>query len=138
MAAMQQKIREILFQLLYSQDFVDNEKEDIIPFLMAQHEVTKKTVYQAKEKQAAVQAKQEVIDNLIRETSHAYEFARIPRIEKNILRLGVYEMCFDAVVPPKVVMAEAIRLARKFATPEGSTFVNAILDAIYKKHQKSI
>jgi len=137
MAVTQQKIREILFQLLYSQDFADNEKEDIIPFLMAQHEVTKKTVYQAKEKQTAVQAKQEAIDSLIRETSHAYDFARIPRIEKNILRLGIYEICFDDSIPPKVAIAEAIRLARKFATPEGSTFVNAILDAIYKKQQSS-
>lgn len=132
MAVTQQKLREILFQLLYSQDFADNEKEDIIPFLMAQNEVTKKTVYQAKEKQLAVESKKEEIDSLIRQTSYAYEFARIPRIEKNILRLGVYEMCFDDEIPPKVAISEAIRLARKFATPEGSTFVNAVLDTIYK------
>lgn len=137
MAVSQQKFREILFQLLYSQDFDDNEEEDIIPFLMAQNEVTKKTIYQAQEKQRAVIEKKEVVDKLIAEASHAYDFTRIPKIEKNILRLGVYEICFDSLVPPKVAIAEAIRLARKFATPEGSTFVNAILDAIYKKSEKA-
>lgn len=135
MAATQQKFREILFQLLYSQDFVDNEKEDIIPFLMAQNEVTKKTIYQAQEKQKAVLEKKEAIDKLITEASLEYDFARIPRVEKNILRLGVYEICFDSAIPPKVAIAEAIRLARKFATPEGSAFINAILDAIYKKSE---
>lgn len=135
MAATQQKFREILFQLLYSQDFVDNEKEDIIPFLMAQNEVTKKTIYQAQEKQKAVLEKKEAVDKLITEASREYDFARIPRIEKNILRLGVYEICFDSSIPPKVAIAEAIRLARKFATPEGSAFINAILDAIYKKSE---
>lgn len=133
MAVTQQKFREILFQLLYSQDFADNEKEDIIPFLMAEHEVTKKTIYQAQEKQRAVMEKKEAVDKLITEASHAYAFGRIPGIERNILRLGVYEICFDSTIPPKVAIAEAIRLARKYATPEGSTFVNAILDAIYKK-----
>jgi len=133
MAVTKQKFREILFHLLYSQDFDENEKEDIISFLMAEHEVTKKTIYAAQRKQVDVMGEKEAIDKLIAEASHAYDFARIPRIEKNILRLGVYEICFDLTIPPKVAIAEAIRLARKFSTPESSTFVNAILDAIYKK-----
>jgi N utilization substance protein B len=132
MAATQQKLREILFQLLYSQDFIDNKEEDIVPFLMAEHAVSKKTVYQVHDKLAAFLAKREEIDGFIREASHAYDFERIPKAEKNILRLGVYELCFDEAIPPKVAIAEAIRLARKFTTSEGATFVNAILDAIYK------
>lgn len=132
MAATQQKLREILFQLLYSHDFIENDKEDIISFLMAEHAVSKKTVYQVHDKLAAFLAKREEIDQLIQEASHAYDFERIPKAEKNILRLGAYEVCFDETIPPKVAIAEAIRLARKFSTSEGATFVNAILDAIYK------
>jgi len=132
MAATQQKLREILFQLLYSQDFVESEKEDIISFLMAEHAVSKKTVYQVHDKLADFLAKREEIDRFIQGASHAYEFDRIPKAEKNILRLGVYELCFDESIPPKVAISEAIRLARKFTTAEGATFVNAILDAIYK------
>ena len=44
-------------------------------------------------------------------------------------------MLFDASIPPLVVIAEAIRLTRKFGTPESAQFVNAILDRLYKKVQ---
>lgn len=135
MAITQQKMREVLFQFLYSQNIADNERQDIISFLMAHHEISKKNICQIQERQKVVLEKQEVVDSFIREASHAYDFSRIPQVEKNILRLAVYEICFDDSIPPKVAIAEAIRLARKFATPEGSTFVNAILDAIYKKHE---
>lgn len=132
MAATQQKLREILFQLVYSQDFIESEREDMISFLTAEHNVPKKTVYQIHDRLANFIAKREEIDGWIKEASHAYELDRIPKAEKNIIRLGLYELCFDETIPPKVAIAEAIRLARKFTTAEGSTFVNAILDTIYK------
>jgi N utilization substance protein B len=50
------------------------------------------------------------------------------------LRLGIFEIFFDSEIPAKVAIAEAIRLCRKFGTPESSQFVNAILDGVYKKH----
>src|SRR5690606_29501809 len=59
-------------------------------------------------------------------------FERIPRVERNILRLAVFELLHDPSVPPTVAIAEAIRLTRKFATPEAATFINAVLDAIFK------
>jgi transcription antitermination protein NusB len=52
-----------------------------------------------------------------------------------VLRLALYEMLHDDQIPPKVAIAEAIRLSRKFSTPESSSFINAILDAIYKSSQ---
>lgn len=75
---------------------------------------------------------------MITEHSTSYEFERIPRIERNVLRLGVYEIMYDSDIPPKVAIAEAIRLTRKFATPESATFVNAILDSILKSIHVSV
>ena len=46
--------------------------------------------------------------------------------------MGVYELLYDESIPPKVAISEAMRLAKKFGTPESATFVNALLDAIYK------
>ncbi|MFS8563204.1 MAG: transcription antitermination factor NusB [Rhabdochlamydiaceae bacterium] len=133
MAISQQKLREVVFHLLYSYDFAQNAASEMIPFLMGYHAIPKKALYIAEEKKQAILAKLPEIDALISETSLAYEFSRISCIEKNILRLGVFELHFAEDIPHKVAIAEAIRLARKFSTPEGATFVNAILDVLYKK-----
>ncbi len=134
MAISQQKLREIVFQLIYSEDFTKNETEDLLPFLMGHHEMSKKNFFLAEQKKVALVQKLEAIDAQISEVSEGYKFDRIPKIEKNILRLAVFELCYlKEEIPPKVAISEAIRLSRKFSTPESGTFVNAILDAIYKK-----
>ncbi len=132
MALAQQKFREIIFELLYSQDLAGGLKEDQIPFLMQHHAVTKKNLYRAEEQKNAVAARLGEIDQKIAAASRSYDFERISRVEKNILRLAVFELCHDKSVPPKVAISEAIRLAKKFAAPEGAAFVNAILDEIYQ------
>lgn len=132
MALQIQKLREIVFHLLFSHDF-ESLKEDLFPFLMEHHKITKKSLYEAQEIVGELKKHREEIDAAIQANSKEYEFDRIPRVEKNLLRLGIYEMNFSKEVPPKVAISEAIRLARKFSTAESAHFVNAILDTIYKK-----
>ena len=131
----QQKFREIIFQLLFSQDFTEMEDE-VLDFMMEQLSVTKKTMYKAQDKWKLIIAKLPEIDEKIKILSSSYEFGRISKVEKNILRLGVYELCYETSLPPKVVIAEAIRLTRKFSTPEGASFVNAVLDALFQGEEK--
>lgn len=126
-----QKFREIVFQLIYSDDFGGDS--DVVEMLMAQLAVTKRVVREASAFKDKILGKKAEIDAVIRIHSESYEFERIPRIERNVIRLGVYELIFSKDVPPKVAIAEAIRLSRKFATPEAATFVNAILDSVYKQ-----
>jgi N utilization substance protein B len=60
----------------------------------------------------------------------------MPPIERNLLRLATYEMLYVSDVPPKVSINEAIELAKIYGSKTSSTFVNAILDAIYHKEIK--
>ena len=138
MALSQQKFREIVFQLLYGFDFAAPDEEDAIDFMMRHFAITRKTVREAQQRCKQIQDKLAEIDPLIAGASSSYKFERIPRVERNILRLGVFELKHDAQIPPKVAIAEAIRLCRKFATPEGATFVNAILDTLYKNNEVSV
>jgi transcription antitermination protein NusB len=135
MAFQQQKLREIVFQILYSFDIGKADENDMITLLMKELEVSRKTVRIALEKVRQLQEKQSEIDEMIGKASLSYNFERIQTIEKNVLRLGAYEMIFDDSIPPKVAIAEAIRLARKFGTPESASFVNAIMDNLYKASQ---
>ena len=126
-----QKFREAVFQILYSHEFAD-EKEEIISFMMHELKTTKKAMQEAMTKVGLIQEKLSEIDPLIAATSSEYSFDRISRVEKTILRLALFELLFESKTPAKVAIAEAVRLCRKFGTPESSHFVNAILDAIYK------
>lgn len=130
----QQKLREIIFQLFYSEDFSQEDHPDeLTHLLMGEFSLPRKILRIAQEKVKDVRKFKDVADNWIRSASTAYKFERIPKVEKNILRLGVYELLHPDLVPAKVAIAEAIRLSRKFASPEGASFVNAVLDAILKK-----
>ena len=80
--------------------------------------------------------KKEEIDALITKHSQGYGLERIPRVERNIVRLGIYELLFVPEVPQKVAIAESMRLARKFSTKEAATFVNAIMDSVYQSLEK--
>ena len=131
MALAPQKFREIVFQLLYSRNFEKSDWESAVSLVMRENAVPKSTVRQAQEKVEAICHVLDKIDELISSISLEYAFDRITRIEQTLLRLGMYEL-LHTDVPPKVVIAEAVRLARKFSTAEGASFVNALLDAVYK------
>ena len=132
MALPQEKFREIVFQLLYSYDLSYSTEEEMHALLTKELAVTKKNVREAQEKVNLIHQNQDEIDLLIGKASLSYTFERIQTVERNILRLGVFEILYDKEIPPKVAIAEALRLARKFGTPESATFVNAVLDSIYK------
>jgi N utilization substance protein B len=128
-----QKFREIVFQVLYSYDVAGESADAIIPLLMKELSVSKKSVILARDTATAILQKRKEIDAKIAEVSTSYEFSRIQSVERNILRLGVYELLFDNTIPPKVAIAEALRICRKFASPAAASFINAILDALYKQ-----
>ena len=75
----------------------------------------------------------EQCDELITAATIKWQFARLSPVDKSILRLSVYHLKFCPDIPPKVVINEAIELAKKFSTDKSPAFVNGVLDAILKK-----
>lgn len=135
MALSHQKFREIVFQLLYSYDLGSPDEKVMLELMMKELAVTKKNVRLAQEKVHKIQQSLSQIDPLIASVSTSYAFERIQTVAKNILRLGIFELFFDSQtppLPPKVAIAEALRLSRKFSSPESASFVNALLDHLYQ------
>jgi N utilization substance protein B len=132
MAVPQQKFREIVFQLLFSSSMGFATQEDMLTLMMKELSVTRKDVRDAQERVLAISSKLDDIDAMIAKVSTSYSFERIQTVERTILRLGVFELFHDEAIPPKVAIAEAMRLARKFGNPVSASFVNAILDTLYK------
>lgn len=132
MSIPQAKFREIVFLILYSHDFVSNDKEELVSKVMRELRVTKKAVYQAFSKVESIWEALEQINPQIEASSDEYSYARITRVELNALRLGLFEIQYEKQAV-EVSISEAIRLAKKFGSPEGAKFVNAILDQVCKK-----
>ena len=74
-----------------------------------------------------------VIDAKISEYATNWQLNRMAVIDRNILRMGVYELKFADGIPPKVAINEAVELAKKYGDLESSKFVNGILDKIHKQ-----
>jgi N utilization substance protein B len=72
------------------------------------------------------------LDELITRNADNWKFERLSAIDRAILRLGIYELRFTDT-PHKVVMNECVELAKKFSSEDAGSFVNGILDAVYKK-----
>ncbi len=70
------------------------------------------------------------IDEIIGSSTQNYELARISSVDRNILRMAIYEMLHCPEIPPVVSINEAIEIAKKYSTEESGRFVNGILDKI--------
>ena len=77
-----------------------------------------------------VQSERVQIDELIQRSSTHWKLDRMARVDRNILRLAVYEILRRADVPLRVTLNEAIELGKKFGSEESSAFVNGVLDRI--------
>ncbi|MDD3711171.1 MAG: transcription antitermination factor NusB [Patescibacteria group bacterium] len=75
----------------------------------------------------------EKIDNLIREYAPEWPIDQITMVDRNVLRLGIYELVFSEKMPPKVAINEAIEIAKNFGGESSGKFINGVLGSIYNK-----
>jgi N utilization substance protein B len=76
-------------------------------------------------------AQADASDKVIEKFAENWKLERLAAVDRSILRLAIYELKFGTA-PPKVVMDEALELAKKFSSAEAPVFLNGILDAAYK------
>jgi N utilization substance protein B len=79
---------------------------------------------------AGITEHQPRLDELISQVAENWRMDRMAAIDRNILRLGAYEMLLRPEVPPKVAINEALELAKRYSTAQSSRFVNGILDRL--------
>lgn len=76
------------------------------------------------------------LNAIIMEYAPEWPLDQITVVDRNVLRIGVYELKFDDAIPPKVAINESIELAKTFGGPSSGKFVNGVLGSIYKHMQK--
>jgi len=133
-------LRTIAMQCLYEWDFSDQNKEKIDAIVAHNAKEFAPGINDfdfVKKLTRGVLKNQEQIDRVIEEYAPEWPLEQITAVDRNILRLGIYELKFDNDVPPKVAINEAIELAKTFGGPSSGKFVNGVLGTIYRKITES-
>jgi N utilization substance protein B len=123
--------REIALQVLYQTEQNPSlAAEEVRRFIARRLRGDKKLCEFAEGLVAGIQANQPKIDDLISSVAENWRLDRMAAIDRNILRLGAYEMLFCPEVPVKVAINESLELAKRYSTAQSSRFVNGILDRL--------
>ncbi len=125
--------REFALQILYQLDITHDNCESSLDNFWQTHEeekVAQEVQAFADELVRGVCVNFEVIDVKISQYAANWQLKRMAVVDRNILRLGSYELMFRDDIPPKVSINEAVELAKKYSSIEAGKFVNGILDKV--------
>ncbi|OGF53855.1 MAG: transcription antitermination factor NusB [Candidatus Fraserbacteria bacterium RBG_16_55_9] len=116
--------RELILKILFQKDFVthteglDNVRDPYARAVLI-----------------GIQAHQDEIDRRIQERAQGWRLERLHSVDRNVLRLAIYELLYRDDVPPEVIIDEAVELAKKYGTEKSPAFINGILDRILKEER---
>lgn len=124
--------RECALQMLYEFDVGKHAQEEILETFWEMNEHPKKVREFADQLFQGCVARIKEIDTIIQRHAKNWRLSRMAAVDRNILRLAVFEFLSDCRTPGTVVINEALEIAKKFSTSESAQFVNGVLDSIKK------
>jgi N utilization substance protein B len=123
------RCRELALQLLYQAEYLGHRQGEVIRFYRHFRKRDQVPAYLVKLVEGVV-AHQEELDALIRQHSEHWRLERMASVDRNLLRLALYELLHQPAIPAKVVINEAVELAKQYGSEESGSFINGILDRI--------
>ncbi|HOJ27349.1 MAG TPA: transcription antitermination factor NusB [Candidatus Saccharicenans sp.] len=126
------KARECALQILFQLEFSPDRLEEILQDYWAAQPVKPEIKEYATWLVEGIKQHRAEIDQTIEKASEHWRLDRMAMVDRNILRMAVFELIFEKNLPPPIIIDEAIEVARKYSGQEAAVFVNGILDGIYK------
>lgn len=127
------RARELALQALYTRELVEQDPELACASTLADAEVPEAVRDHARELTHGVVAHLVALDASIAGAAENWELARLATIDRNVIRLALYEMLHTSDVPARVAINEAIELGKRFSTAQSGAFINGVLDRIRKE-----
>ncbi len=124
------KARTIALQSLYEVDSVGHDIESALAHVLAERKLSEENVVFARQLVSGVIQNKEKIDQHIKNFAPAWPVEQIPIVDRNILRLAIFEILLDNSVPIKVAINEAVELAKMFGSDNSPKFVNGVLGSV--------
>ena len=130
MAGGRRRARVLAFQVLYEVDSAGHQAEGVVNRLLANGGLSEENSVFVRELVNGVIQNKEKIDLNIQNFAPAWPIGQIPVVDRNILRLAIFEVLLDNKVPVKVAINEAVELAKTFGSDNSSKFVNVVLGSV--------
>ena len=131
------KARELALQMLFQHDMSGNQPDTIIStFEELQKSKANTREFATKIFRGTVDHLTS-IDDMIQAQADNWRLSRMAVVDRNIIRMSVYEFLHETDTPKLVIIDEAIEIAKKFGTQKSSQFINGILDGILKRYNLS-
>lgn len=124
------RARQVALQFLYQLDLRGPQQIEELDAFLRETETDRETVVFARRVARGVHEHQADIDKILGEVAKNWQVARMAVVDRNVLRIGTYELLHVSDVPPKVSINEAIELGKRFSTASSGSFVNGILDKV--------
>lgn len=131
------KAREAALQFLFQDDFargLPDAAERSVPERFEEfcgfYQISRKSRGYALELVQGILDRRDQIDLAIRRHATNWRLERIAGTDRNLLRIGIYELLYVADVPAQVAINEAVEIAKRFGSDESPSFINGVLDAV--------
>jgi transcription antitermination protein NusB len=134
-AGTRRQARIVALQTLYESDLAGHDATEVLQRHIEDQRLDEAVATFAGELVEGVVAHQEEIDTRIQEAAPEWPLAQMARIDKNILRLAIYEILYNNAVPAKAAINEAVELAKRFGSDTSSRFINGVLGTIFNRSQ---
>jgi N utilization substance protein B len=131
--ATRRESREWALQLLFELDMNPRDPERAFEAFWSERQSGAKPRKFTEDLVRGVRTNLEAIDSAIRKYAEHWDLRRMGVIERNVMRLAIYEILFCKDIPPVVSINEAVDLAQYFSSRESGKFVNGILDRVRKE-----
>ncbi len=127
------KARESTLQILFQLEFNDSETDKAFRLFWKDKKATKDVKDYCRWLVKGVISHRENIDRSIQSVSKHWRLSRMPVVDRNILRMAVFELLNEEDVEPAIIINEAIEIAKKYSGEQAATFVNGVLDTLSKR-----
>jgi transcription antitermination protein NusB len=124
------KARELALQVLYEIDSVKHSDAIALRNILDRVEVSEETGQFARELIQGVQENKDQLDQNIKDFAPAWPLDQISLVDRNVLRLAIFEILHQNKIPVKVAINEAVELAKTFGSNNSSRFVNGVLGSV--------
>jgi transcription antitermination factor NusB len=125
------RARELALQVLFHLEYSPGDPLEALERICRCFEVSSRSREFAGRLLAGVFENREALDLMIREASVNWRLERMSRVDRNILRIGAFEVVFLKDVPAKVSIDEAVELGKTYGAEDSGSFINGVLDNIY-------
>lgn len=132
------RARATVLQVLYELDFTDHKAIPALEARLEDRPLPESAEAFARSLAIGVQTYRTYIDSIVSKLAPEWPIDQIAAVDRNVLRVAVYELLFEPEIPPKVTINEAVELAKMFGSDSSPRFVNGVLGSLVSQDQTKI